>query len=159
MGSAASTKLQCPKDYNENDFKMILKLFDKLDNNGDRVVETNELKEISELHVKNRIRLLKEKIVSITNNAELEIERIELNRIQKIKQVNEAFYNKKRTIESELHFTGVNLQNKINEYEIMDEKEKSEKVFNAISKDNHIEFWKFFEYMRNKTDDIKNIEF
>ena len=45
----ASTQLVCPKDYDEDKFKLILKLFDKLDNNGDRVVETSELNEISEL--------------------------------------------------------------------------------------------------------------
>ena len=54
MGSAASTKLKCPMDYDKEKFNIILKLYDHLDSNGDQVIETNELKDISNLHITNR---------------------------------------------------------------------------------------------------------
>ena len=58
MGSGTSTQLKCPSDYDTENFNKILRLYDKLDKDGDHVVETEELKEISDLHIKNRINLL-----------------------------------------------------------------------------------------------------
>ena len=53
MGSGASSKRMCPDNYDNNKFSKIIKLFDKLDNNGDNVVESSELDKISKLHIQN----------------------------------------------------------------------------------------------------------
>ena len=38
--------------------------------------------------------------------------------------------------------------------------QKCQLFLNVVSEDGkHIDFWKFFDYMRNRTADIKNIEF
>ena len=43
MGTGYSVKTTerrvCPEDYNKDNFRMILDLFDKLDNNGDNIVD------------------------------------------------------------------------------------------------------------------------
>ena len=62
MGSGYSRqekKRVCPQDYDVNKFKMILELYDKLDENGDNVVDALELQDIADLHVRNRINNLK----------------------------------------------------------------------------------------------------
>ena len=160
MGSAASTKLVCPNDYDQDKFAMILKLFDKLDQNGDRVVETNELKEISDLHVTNRIRLLNESKVSEEETLKLKISQLELKKQHMIAEVDKEINKQKRTINSEYQQFIKHTDNKIQSYEKLNETQKAEKFLGAISdKNNHIEFWKFFEYMKNKTNDIQNIDF
>ena len=38
--------------------------------------------------------------------------------------------------------------------------DKCQTFLNIVSSDGkHIEFWKFFDYMKNRTNDIKNINF
>ena len=160
MGSAASTKLVCPKDYDKDKFAIILKLFDKLDENGDRVVETSELKEISELHVKNRLRLLNESKVTAAENLKVKISQLESKKLQAISNLNRDISLEKRAINSEHKQLLENTDAKIKIYQNLGEKEKAEKFLGIVSdKNNHIEFWKFFEYMKNKTNDIQNIDF
>ena len=160
MGSSASTKLVCPKDYDNEKFKTILELFDKLDKNGDRVVESNELKEIANLHVKNRIRLLNESKNTSTENLKLKIADLESKKLQTIAKINREIAMEKRKVNSEHTQFMQNTVAKIQSYEKLDEKEKAEKFLGVVSdKNNHIEFWKFFDYMKNKTDDIQNINF
>ena len=55
----------------------------------------------------------------------------------------------------------VDLINKnMNGYQNMKSEDKQKMFMNVITDDNNkIEFWKFFEYMKNKTDDIDNIKF
>ena len=66
MGSGASkSQLKCPKDYEPEKFKKILKLFDRLDSNGDQVVGTEELSKIADLHVRNKIRKYKNYIEKV----------------------------------------------------------------------------------------------
>ena len=67
MGSAASTKLKCPKDYEQEKFAKILKLYDHLDSNGDQVIETLELKDIAKLHIKNKFIYMVYKWLHINN--------------------------------------------------------------------------------------------
>lgn len=160
MGSAASTKLVCPKDYDPNKFKIILKLFDKLDENGDRVVETSELKEISELHVKNKIRLLNESLINCKDTLDSKLLELE-NKQKKILSELEASINKeKRNINSKFDMDNSNILSKIELYNNMSDNDKTSKFLNAVSdNDNNIEFQKFFEYMKEKTQDIQNIDF
>ena len=160
MGTAASTKLVCPDDYDKDKFSKILKLFDKLDKNGDRVVETSELNEISELHVKNRIRLLKQSKVTAAENLKLKISNTKYKKLQMIEEVNKQIEDDLRKINSQHEQFMSNTDSKLASYDNLNEKQKAEKFLGVVSdKNNHIEFWKFFDYMKDKTDDIQNIEF
>ena len=160
MGSSASTKLTCPKDYDNNKFNMILKLYDRLDSNGDQVIETLELKDIAKLHINNRkteINKLKEKEVKDYEynlnqerlKLEKDIEDLKLNHEKNIEKINNSHICR-----------DVSLINQINKLENMDEATQCQTFLNVVSNDGkHIEFWKFFDYMKTRTNDIKNIDF
>ena len=160
MGSSASTKLTCPKDYDNEKFNMILKLYDHLDSNGDQVIETLELKDIAKLHINNRkteINKLKEKEVKdyeyLLNQERLKLEKdiedLKLTHEQNIEKINNSHISR-----------DVSLINQINKLENMDEMTQCQTFLNVVSNDGkHIEFWKFFDYMKLRTGDIKNIDF
>jgi len=160
MGSSASTKLTCPKDYDNEKFNMILKLYDHLDSNGDQVIETLELKDIAKLHINNRkteINKLKEKEVKdyeyLLNQERLKLEKdiedLKLTHEQNIEKINNSHISR-----------DVSLINQINKLENMDEITQCQTFLNVVSNDGkHIEFWKFFDYMKLRTGDIKNIDF
>ena len=160
MGSSASTKLTCPKDYDNNKFNMILKLYDRLDSNGDQVIETLELKDIAKLHINNRkteINKLKEKEVKDYEynlnqerlKLEKDIEDLKLNHEKNIEKINNSHICR-----------DVSLINQFNKLENMDEATQCQTFLNVVSNDGkHIEFWKFFDYMKTRTNDIKNIDF
>ena len=66
MGSGISNtgQLVCPEGYDKEKFKQILYLYDKLDTNGDMVIEKEELFILTEHHIKNKGKKLeKEKII------------------------------------------------------------------------------------------------
>tara|TARA_B100001057_G_C22740990_1_gene907737 strand:+ start:741 stop:1091 length:351 start_codon:yes stop_codon:yes gene_type:complete len=114
MGSGASTQLTCPIGENEDDFNIILKLYDQIDTDGDQALEKQEVTAIANHHINNRILLLK----------------------QDISEINK----------------------KIEYYSCMTQKQKSELFIQKVSNSDHkIEFWKFYEYMKTRVGDIKNI--
>jgi len=160
MGSAASTKLKCPKDYNKDKFAMILKLYDHLDCNGDQVIETLELKDIAKLHIKN-------KQTELSNLRKSELQdynyKLEKAKLKNDKEKADLMLNYDKTIEKINNSNIINdvtLVNKIKDLENMDVEKQCQTFLNVVSSDGkHIEFWKFFDYMENRTCDIKNINF
>jgi hypothetical protein len=159
MGSGASSKLVCPDDYDKDKFSKIRKLFDELDNNGDNVVESSELDKISKLHIQNQIsELEKKKKLSVIKRKKVDTfifneAKKKQNEIQKAmlasKVKNDSFSNNE--------LIGFNMKiERLNKLE----REEREKLFLKKVSNNKgcIDFWKFFEYMKNRTPDIKNIE-
>jgi len=158
MGSGASSKRVCPSDYDNDNFSKIRKLFDQLDNNGDNVVESSELDDISKLHVKNQI-------TELENKKNYEISRR--------KKVNEFIINEANKKQNEIQKEMFNSKFKnecFSNNELIRfnmeigwlkrlEREKRERLFlkKVSNKKGYIDFWKFFEYMKNRTHDIKNI--
>ena len=152
MGSGASkSQLTCPKDYEPEKFQKILKLFDRLDSNGDQVVETDELVKIADLHVRNKIRKYKndteQKIKELHNESKVKVSQISSELILKIKKAKD-----KKTDDIKCAEYTINVLSN------MSKEEKSKKFKDAVSDSKgHIEFWKFYEYMKHRTDDIENI--
>ena len=125
MGSGASTKLTCPMGDNKENFNKILKLYDQLDVNGDQSVESTELNKIANLHVKNRIMLIKQDKVEQTRQHNLKM---------------------------------LQMDEQINTFNGMSQKEKNVLFSRTVSGgENNIEFWKFYNYMKNRTNDIENL--
>jgi hypothetical protein len=160
MGSSASIKLKCPKDYDKDNFAMILKLYDHLDYNGDQVIETLELKDIAKLHIKN-----KQTELSNLRKSELQYYnyKLEKAKLKNEKEKADLMLNYEKTIEKINNSNIINdvtLVNKIKDLENMDVEKQCQTFLNVVSSDGkHIEFWKFFDYMQNRTYDIKNINF
>tara|TARA_B110001450_G_C17631105_1_gene485254 strand:- start:153 stop:644 length:492 start_codon:yes stop_codon:yes gene_type:complete len=162
MGSGASKVgiLKCPKDFDAKKFKKITQLFDKLDKDSNFGVSSNEIEDIAKLHVENAIQRMaltidsKALSLKVANNAIMIDEK---SAIAKIKQESEA----KRQNEQRIHDAAIQrLGNKIAWYESLDESGKSGAFMKAVSPGGgeHLDFWTFFEYMKTRTDDIKNIE-
>jgi hypothetical protein len=165
MGSGYSSvqkekKRLCPEDYEEDKFKMILELYDKLDENGDNIVDALELQDIADLHVKNRINNLRE--LKVKENLEFEKE---------IRLVDIEYDKKRAALEQEaLEIGKQKLKENMKKLVFIDEKINMLNTMNCSTRNdlflekvtgenNHIEFWNFFEYMKQRTSDIKNIEF
>jgi hypothetical protein len=157
-GISCSGALKCPKDFDNKKFSKIRMLFDKLDSNGDRLVDSSELTQISNLHVENNVRELeRKKQLSLLRKQRIDLfldedSKNKLEEIQKdsdeSKLRNVIFTNNK--------IIGYNME--INYYKKLSKEEK-QKIFlkKVTNNKGHIVFWKFFEYMKSKTNDIENI--
>ena len=160
MGSGASKKLVCPKDFDKEKFGMILKLYDHLDSNGDQVIETMELKDIANLHIKNRKTELTKLKCKEQQDYTYELDQARLKHEKDKADLLLLYEQTTEHINNSHDSKDLSIDNKINSLEQLPEKEKCQLFLNVVSEDGkHIDFWKFFDYMRNRTADIKNIEF
>tara|TARA_B110000495_G_C23021601_1_gene606171 strand:- start:1090 stop:1674 length:585 start_codon:yes stop_codon:yes gene_type:complete len=160
MGSGISNtgQLVCPEGYDKEKFKQILYLYDKLDTNGDMVIEKEELFILTEHHIKNKGKKLeKEKIiVENTKNKKLltislEYESLKKNLEKEYLKKKEKYENTEKDKKKEIDNTILSLTHltKSEKYEIFKQK--------FCDNDNKLEFKLFFEYMKEKTEDIENI--
>lgn len=159
MGSGASSKRVCPYDYDKAKFSKIRKLFDQLDDNGDNVVESSELDNISKLHVQNQINDIENKKIEeifrrnkvdvfIFNETEKRQNQIQKEMLDS-KVKNDSFSNNQIT-EFNMEIEWFNRLEKVERENLFLEK--------ISNKKGYIDFWKFFDYMKNRTHDIENIE-
>ena len=162
MGSQPSKVpiLKCPPGFDAKKFKKITQLFDKLDKDSNFGVSSDEIEDIANLHVKNAIQRMANTIESKARSLKVNKNAImidEVAAIAKIKQESEA----KRQNEQRIYDAAIKrIENKIEWYESLDESGKADAFMKAVSPGGgeHLDFWTFFEYMKTKTDDIKNIE-
>lgn len=160
MGSAVSTRVVCPDDYNKDKFSKIRILFDKLDNNGDNVVESVELDKISNLHIQNQIS-------DIENKKKLEVFRrdkvdtfIFNESKKKQNEIQKEMWDSKFKNDSFSKSELIRFNMKIGSLKRLERKERESLFLKKVSnKKGYIDFWMFFEYMKNRTHDIGNIEF
>ena len=158
MGSGASTQLKCPSDYDNEKFKKILILYDRLDSNGDQVVEADELHQIADLHVRNKIGRLKEFIDKVEFEAKQKYEELEKEASFKIAAINSKLILDIQKHKNRKVADVKDAQNMIDSMQNMSKEKKAKKFKEAISnKEGHIKFWTFFDYMKDRTDDIQNI--
>ena len=152
MGSGASrtvdhvSPLRCPKGYDEDKFKKICVLFDKLDSSGDLRLETEELVDIATLHVQNHISKLKKKVCS-----NLVMNQSEVDNLNKKLRVDLDTVNKKY-----LYIIG-RYESEINKLEHMTNEEKCLFFKKNVVGDRDFTFDLFFNYVKNKTCDFSNI--
>ena len=160
MGSGISNtgQLVCPEGYDKEKFKQILYLYDKLDTNGDMVIEKEEVFILTEHHIKNKQKILeKDKIiVENTKNQKLlaislEYESLKKNLEKEYLKKKEKYENTEKEKKKEIDNTILSLNHltKSQKYEIFKQK--------FCDNDNKLEFKLFFEYIKDKTEDIENI--
>lgn len=151
-------QLVCPDDYNEEKFKKILHLYDKLDTNGDMVIEEEELYILTLHHIQNKIKILeKEKLMAEnTKNQKLLAISLEYESLKKNLEI--EFNKKKEKYENTEKVKKKEIENKILSLNHLTKEQKYE-IFKQkfCDDDNKLEFKLFFEYMKNKTEDIENI--
>ncbi len=159
MGSGSSV-LKCPKGYDANEFKKICVLFDKLDKDSNMGVSTDELTSIAELHVKNCKFQLEKRLRAEKADLERRVYEIKEKCLQDIEKVKYETQVAEQSTKQQSTYIQTAIQQKISMYDGLDE-DARENVFMKVlmPKDSeHIDFWTFFEYMKTRTDDIKNIE-
>ena len=151
-------KIVCPKDYNVEDFQKILTLYDRLDRNGNFGLEDSELEEISALHIKNNIRNMDVAIEDngfkkqLTLSKLRETYRCNVMRLKnkydsEVKDINESYEAKNKDLREKME--------RLNKLPVADKvKCFREKIVNEKG---DVEFWKFFEYMKERVHDIDNI--
>lgn len=158
MGSGASKQLKCPSDYDNEKFNKILILYDRLDSNGDQVVEADELHQIADLHVRNKIGRLKEFIDKVEFEAKQKYEELEKEASFKIAAINSKLILDIQKHKNRKVADVKDAQNIIDTMQNMSKEKKAKKFKEAVSdKEGHIKFWTFFDYMKDRTDDIQNI--
>lgn len=157
MGSGTS-QLKCPNDYQKEDFQKILKLYDRLDSNGDHVVQTEELNKIADLHVRNKIRKFKENIDNIVSETEIKNKNLAQITSQKITNLNIQLLNQQTRNLAEKDDLTSFTNSEIDKLQNMSNEKKSQKFMDAVTTHaGNIDFWKFFDYMKDRTQDIDNI--
>ena len=158
MGSASS-QLKCPKDYDEDKFQKILKLYDRLDSNGDHSVDVEELKNIANLHVKNELTKLENMKQPLSDKIDQQINILQQQLKLDIEKLNNNFENTKKSLLQNKSNQIVKIDDEIKQLNELSEDDKSKKFKKAITdKNGNILFWPFFEYMKTRTNDIPNID-
>jgi len=161
MGSGLSKQqkqLVCPDDYDTDKFKQILMLYDRLDANGDHVVETEELDKIADLHVRNKIRNYKIFIDRVTKETEDKFSELEKEAAVKICSINTDLMINISKVKTKKSDDVMCANRQIDKLQNMSKEDKSKKFRDAVCDNKgHIQFWTFFDYMKNKTQDIQNI--
>jgi len=161
MGSGISNCSQsgfvCPEGYDSTKFQKILTLYDKLDENGNMIIEEEELYILANHHIKNKRKMIeREQIKEESNNKgnililnlryEKEKKRLESEHKSDIKSCEENGIKQKDEYKKKL--ANIDLLTKEQKYEIFKDK---------FTRDDKINFNTFFEYMKTRTEDIENI--
>lgn len=158
MGSGGSVlkqeKIICPNNYNEEKFYKILNLYEKIQDNE---VENNELFDISNNYVDDLLQKLeKEKVKTILiHQKKLLLHKLNLDHKMRILQ-NEYTTNMEETNKMLSKNTN-SLEKRILKLETCTNEEKKKLFLGNIMKNNEINFEKFFDYMKDKTEAIENI--
>jgi len=164
MGSGNSKRakveiLSCPPDYDPEKFKTICQLFDRLDKDSNMGVGREEIGDVAKLHVQNRVRLIGEQKNFRQNEKVFKIQQIEDQGQQKISLLQAAIATEKAALEQEFQNKQKAMDKEISWLNSLDQTGQTEEFLKVLkTKDGeNIDFWNFFEYMKNKTQDIQNI--
>ena len=161
MGSGSSvlkevktTNIVCPNNYNEEKFYKILNLYEKI---RDDEVENNELFELSNNYVDDLLQKLeKEKVKTILiQQKKLLLHKLNLEHKMRILQ-NEYATNISETNKILSKNTN-SLEKRILKLETCTNEEKKKLFLGNIMKEDELNFQNFFDYMKDKTEDIENI--
>lgn len=159
MGSGISKALVKPGDCSNEVWKKILQLFDKLDTDGTHSIDDDELMgHIATLHVDNNIARLKDTERIFNNNIEFEKEKINTDLERNIKKLQKEATENINKLERTKIKQNVDTEASIKNLEEMTPQQKAVKIKQTIcGKKKSIEFWDFYKYMKNRSDDIPNI--
>lgn len=162
MGSGNSKRapiLSCPSDYDPQEFKTICQLFDHLDKDSNMGVGREEIGDVAKLHVENRVRLIGEQKTFRQNEKVFKLQQIKDQGQQKISLLQATIATEKAALEQEFQNKQQAMNKEISWLNSLDQTGQTEEFLKVLkTKDGeNIDFWNFFEYMKNKTQDIKNI--
>jgi len=152
--------LQCPDGYDPQQFKRICSLFDKLDKDSNMGVSSDEIEHIAALHVENCIRRTQGQLTAKTRAFETAKTQIVLDEELALARVRQEF-DMRRQHEKMVHSVALqSLTQRIATYQGLNADGQANAFMQAVMPkgEEHMDFWSFFEYMKNRTDDIANIQ-
>jgi hypothetical protein len=158
-GTSKVEVLKCPDGYDKRKFKKICTLFDKLDKDSNLGVSSDEIEDIATHHVANCILRTEGQIAAKGKALEVAKTQITLDERNAIAKVKQGF-EMRRQQEMLVHTAAVeSLENRKTAYEGLDKDGKANTFIKAVSgPGDMITFWSFFEYMKTRTGDMKNIK-
>ena len=154
-----SSNNNCPEDICLDDFEKIKKIFKQIEKNKNSSIKNLELEQISEIHIKNKIKVL-----------EKEIQKLEFENKKFILETNLQFMIKKNKL---LDFKEKSIQdkilqsekmkkekeNEINKLKKLSKNEKKAMFKRRVSIEGAYDFELFCNYMKTQTHEIHNIRF
>ena len=149
----------CPEDICLDDFERLKKIFKHLDKSKHSPLENSEIEQISEIHIKNKIKKLKKDIKEIEfENKKFILEKnlqfmISKNKLEDLKEKS----IQAKVLESEK--LKKNKEKEIKKLENMSKREKKNLFKMRISIEGAYDFELFCNYMKTQTHEIHNIKF
>lgn len=165
MGCAFSSKvkptvLQSPDGYDPNKFKLILRLFDRLDSDGNYGVCLEELTDIANLHVENRIRQVLQQKDFTHQRTEFDLQRIGVEERAGVEDVKEKYTALRQAANKKCARAVEKVDAELKRLNELNGAGRSAEFVKALKpKGENIDFWTFFDYMKTRTQDIKNVSF
>jgi hypothetical protein len=158
-GLTKSSKLVKPDDCDKEVWKKILKLFDTLDTDGTHSIEEGELMgHIANLHTNNNMRRLSREKEIFNSNILHEKEKIHSDLERNIKKLNEDARKQIDELSERNRLYSEQIDTSIKSLQDMSQEDKAKKIKSIMcGKKQSIEFWDFYKYMMNRTEDIPNI--
>ena len=149
----------CPEDICLDDFERLKKIFKHLDKSKHSPLENSEIEQISEIHIKNKIKKLKKDIKEIEfENKKFILEKnlqfmISKNKLEDLKEKS----IQAKVLESEK--LKRNKEKEIKKLKNMSKNEKKALFKRRISIEGAYNFELFCNYMKTQTHEIHNIKF
>ena len=158
--SKVSTVLECPSDGNPEDFRKICRLFDRLDADSNLGVCIEELRDVANLHVKNRIADLMRQKTLKAQQLDADILRLEAEEKSQIAGTKATFKRLVSEAREQNTLAAERLSLEIKRLENLNPAGKSSEFMRVLKpKDSaHIDFWCFYDYMKTRVRDMDNIE-
>jgi hypothetical protein len=158
ISSCSTGEIKCPKNYDKEKFQKILMLYDKLDTNGNMVMEQEEFYVLANHHIKNKKELILQEKSKNTNDIQRNILMLNLKHEEEKKQMIKLYNSTIETLKQKVKTDDMDYNKRLTNIDLLTKEEKYE-IFKERFTDNEdkINFTKFFEYMRTRSDDIQNI--
>ena len=158
MGSGSSV-LKCPKGYDTEKFKQICTLFDKLDQDSNMGVSSDEMTQIAALHVANCQTRLLARVKAMQYTKVRALEELAHSHTHAVDTLHKQHAAEMQSLADREDHEIQHVQRTLDTYASLDEAGKSDTFMRVVGKGSHIDFWTFFEYMKTRTGDIQNISF
>lgn len=164
MGSGISScnpnkgEIKCPKNYDKEKFQKILMLYDKLDTNGNMVMDQEEFYVLANHHIKNKKELILQEKSKNNNDIQRNILMLNLKHEEDKKRINKIHNSTIETLKQKGKTDDIDYNKRLTNIDLLTKEEKYEIFKERFTDDkDKINFTKFFEYMKTRSDDIQNI--
>ena len=156
--NANTGEIKCPKNYDKEKFQKILMLYDKLDTNGNMVMEQEEFYVLANHHIKNQKEVILREKTKNDNLIQRNILALNLKYEEEKKDIEKSHNKEIDNLKQKEKTDGLDYNKRLANIDLLTKEEKYE-IFKEKFTDNDdkINFTKFFEYMKTRSDDIENI--